>query len=168
MTKSFLLILLLILSASTALAQSDSISEALKVVEEFHSEAKGLTTGLADSSFHKDSLESKEKTISEIKSIRLTATPGRKRFERVFSLVEKYMDQEISAVRGLDRTGARKNTKVKKAADRLSNMKGKKLEELQKTLPYETYERKKREPVPLIDTSPYEEEPEKEKGIWYR
>jgi hypothetical protein len=170
MITRFLLLLLLLIPVHTAYAQIDSISKAVKVVTAFHAEAEVLVKGLpgapAGPSFHKESLESKEKTISEIKSLGWTVPPGEARFESVYSLVKRYMNEEIRSIKGLAKKGPAEE--VEHTLTRLRYFRNEKLAEVDETLPYETYEKKKREPVPVIDTSPYEKGPGREKGIWDR
>jgi hypothetical protein len=170
MITRFLPLLLLLIPVHTAYAQSDSISKAVKVVTAFHAEAEVLVKGLpgapAGPSFHKESLESKEKTLSEIKSLGWTVPPGESRFDSVYSLVKEYMNGEIGSVKGLAKKG--RADEVEQTLTRLRYFRNEQLAELDETLPYETYEREKRKPVPVIDTSPYEKEPGRGKGIWDR
>ncbi len=185
------LIILLLCTVSPAYAKDDSISSALNIVEEFHAEARDQIKGLwgtgratgsgkatgsggaggdgAVSSFNKLSLESKERTVSDLKSLKWIEKPSTRRFKKIYDLVDSYTGFEIDSVgrlaakvRGVDQK------RVQQVVKNLTALKKIKLNKLGESLDIETYEREKPQPVPVIDPSPFEKETNKGEGIWYR
>ncbi len=167
------LIILLLSTVGSAYAQDDSVTSALNIVEEFHTEARGQLKGLgstgAASSLRKQSLESKERTVSRLKSLKWIEKPGTRRFNKIYDLVKSYADLEIDSVerlaqevRGVDRR------RVAQVVKNLTALRKIKLDKLGESLAVEVYERKKPQLVPVIDPSPLGKETNKGEGIWYR
>lgn len=170
------LIILLLCTVGSAHAQDDSITSALNIVEEFHAEAKDQLKGLrgngagdAVSSLRKLSLENKQRTVSDLKSLKWIEKPGERRFKKIYDLVDSYTGFEIDSVgrlakevRGVDQ---RRLAQVVKDLTALKKMK---LDKLGESLAIETYEKKKPQPVPVIDPSPFEKKTNTGEGIWYR
>jgi hypothetical protein len=170
------LIILLLSTVSSAHAQDDSITSALNIVEEFHAEAKNQIKDLwknggadAVSSLRKLSLESKERTVSDLKSLKWIEKPGTRRYKKIYDLVDSYTGFEIDSVGRLAaRVSGVDRKRVAQVVKNLTALKKMKLDKLGESLAIETYERKKPQPVPVIDPSPFEKEMNKGEGIWYR
>jgi hypothetical protein len=154
-------------------AQDDFIASALQVIDRFHTESrlqlKDLKSSGAVASFHKKSLKSKESAAKDIETLRWIEKPGPRRFKLVYSRVDSYTEMEIDSVGRLAaEVSADDRPRVERTAKRLRALKKTGLERLGKSLPLETYKRAEPQPVPIIDRAPFEKEPTKGDGIWYR
>lgn len=68
-------------------AQRDAVSTALDIVDNFHKEANIL---MVAAGLPEVPPAEKERTVSELKTIRITERPGRGRLERVHGIVDAY------------------------------------------------------------------------------
>lgn len=172
-TVIFPLLLSLVLIPSALRAQTGSIGAAVGIVREFHTEKerlmKGVDGGAVFMEAKKRSDVMKERASNDLKAINWTETPGQKRFDRVYRLVESYTDGEISSLRGLvERSKGVERARMEEAVRKLTALRTAKLSELNEALKSETYEKKGIKPVPVIDVSPKGSTPGEEHGIWFR
>jgi len=165
-------LLFIFLTASPLYAQTDSVTTALDIVEDFYAvtekQTGGLDGGEALQKFRKRALEEKEKTTGELRALKWSEKPGTRRFNQVHKIVDAYTGSQIEAVRGLKTDLPAEETSIDEAVKKLTELKASGLKELSGTLETETYEKKGDKPVPIIDRSPFETEPDKDGGIWYR
>ncbi|GMR05011.1 MAG: hypothetical protein BMS9Abin23_0935 [Thermodesulfobacteriota bacterium] len=163
----------MLLLATPAFAQGDSVTTALGIVEDFHSETIELVNGVEDSasveSFVKKCIKERDRTLGELGSLRWIESPGERRFERVSRIVDSYMTGRIDSLKGLKKKlNGRDRKYMEKVITSLVLLKKKQLEELGGSLKAETYRKKELKPVPIIDRSPFEKGRPGEEGIWYR
>jgi hypothetical protein len=164
-------IIFVFILAPKAMCQSDSITTAMDIINDFSMETGAALTGIEEAPFSLPvaSAESREKTLSELESVRLAYTPGASRFRRIYSIVAFYIDSEIASIRSaLQGLWPDDAVRVEKASTRLSYLKEEKLSILTGSIGMETFEKDAISPVPLIDASPFEQRPEEAPGIWYR
>ena len=163
----FVLILLFIITYGSALA--DSVSTAIRVVDDFYKETSQLLKGLLLekdlSTFQDHSIREKEKTIAEIKRIRWTEDPGKRRAQHIMRIVDLYTREQIESVKGLV---PEDEERLRDVINRLSAKREEVLSELTESFKYEVPRKKKIRPVPSIDISPFEDQPEGGRGIWDR
>ncbi|MFQ5441202.1 MAG: hypothetical protein ACE5EB_00585 [Thermodesulfobacteriota bacterium] len=167
------ILLLIMLLAAPVYAQNDIVSVGLRAVDDFHTTTTELMGGLkgkkAVKSFSKSALKEREKTTSEIRSLRWLEKPGMRRFNIVYEKVDNYFKGQVSSIKALEEElGGKDKARLEKIIKKLKELRGQKLKELDEAVKFETFERKKEKPVPLIDRSPFEKGPGKDEGIWYR
>lgn len=156
-----------------AVAESDFITSAVRVVRQFHSESRirlrRLEASAAVDSFRTKSLKSQELTAKDIESLRWIEKPGPRRFNLIYNRVDAYTDAEIRSVKSLAaEVGTEERLDVERTVKSLQTSKRTKLEKLVELLPLETFKRTEPPPVPIVDRSPFETKPTKGGGIWYR
>lgn len=167
------LFLLLFLTASTAHAQSDSVTVGLSVVEGFYTDMTSIVRTFEDvaevEEFAKKSLDRTNEVAAEIRAMRWTDVPGQRRFNRVYNVFEEYTSEQISSVKeffaGLP---PEEQARVAKAVDKLMKSREEKLERLNESLKLETYKKKGPKPVPIMEKTPHEKEREEGEGIYFR
>lgn len=168
MAKALFLGLIIVLFPALSLAQNDSVSTAIDIVEDFHKDSNRLMT--------KANLTAPEnlrkKAIGDLEGIRLTETPGPKRFDHVYGVVDGY----TRAVMSHFETSATKvhgpaYEALRNGLRELRTMRESSLSGLKESQKFETPAEKRIKPVPSLDTPPYEKtptEPDGAPGIWYR
>ncbi|MBE9529396.1 MAG: hypothetical protein IME99_09180, partial [Proteobacteria bacterium] len=100
-----LLLLLLFTSlapASSALAQDNSITRAIELVEEFHStmlsELKGSAPPALMLPFRKNSIEKKKRATEDLRALGWVDRPGERRKRAVYTQVDSFFTKEIESV----------------------------------------------------------------------
>lgn len=166
MAKALLFTFLLVLLVPAyALAQGDSVSAAINIVEDFHKEATILMGGLDAADIAPEA--QLEKVKRELENIRRTESPGKKRFDKVYEITDGYTEGIIQAVAGL----SEKRPGMKEAEQRLKDLKSGRMAALSETLRFESPKKNIIKPVPSIDGSPHENSPSGPAGppgIWFR
>ncbi|MEE9613968.1 MAG: hypothetical protein V3W31_03310 [Thermodesulfobacteriota bacterium] len=152
-------------------ARGDTVSDALDAVETFAAEVGELTKGLPDragaDAFQKLSTGRSKKTLSEIKAMRWAEEPGSRRSRHLLESVESYTAEEIDSIKALGGSGADK-VRLDEIIKTLTTLRERSLKELRESYGSVTFPAKRRKAVPSVDTSPYEEGPDRGKGIWDR
>ena len=169
----FLAVLSIILFPFVAAAQTGSITAALVIIREFHTEKerlmKGLDKGAAFTDLRRQSALNRDKASSDLKTLNWTEAPGPKRSEKVYRVVDSYTDKEISSVKGIIKSVRADDRGVAEDAVRkLSAFRSAKLGELNESIKSETPEVQRIRPVPVIDRTPKGSSPDEEHGIWFR
>lgn len=169
---SIFLPLFLFHAAPSAFAETGSVPAALQAVEGFYAgitaETKDLGESAAVKDFRKRALEEKDRVHAQIRSIDWAETPGKKRFEKIYKFFDSYTVSQIASVKGLAMKLPGDKARIEEAIKRLTELKAGKIKELNEASKNEVTEEKKIKPVPVIDRSPFEKEPDSDKGIWYR
>lgn len=170
--RIFLSAALLLFVAATAYAQNDSISKGLLIVEDFYTETTALMSPFKSlpeaDSFNELSVEKTNQAAAEIRSLRWVETPGMRRYNRVYNVVDSYTADQIESMKGFAQNVPAARARVDEAIARLTTFKESKLNELKDSLKVETYEGKKIKPVPIIDRSPREKDNNGGSGMWFR
>lgn len=147
--------------ATNATAQNNAVSAAMNIVEVFYSEADTLSTRLpvdAAANIKKSLLAKKTETLSDIQSINVTETPGKRRYYRIKNTVDAYTESVIALFAGLDDNATERLIALKAGTDK----------QMTDTFKLETYEKEPIRPVPSIDSSPYEKGTNQPANIWDR
>lgn len=170
--KKNLLVALIILMASPALAQMGSVKSAMFLVDGFFDETLYLTRELKrDDALSKTLTEMrrrKDDTITALKTLRWIETPGKERYDKIYSIVETYSDAQIASINKLKESHDARGIEL--MVREMKALKNRKLKELKETLKYETYRGKTLRPVPIIDKSPFDSGGKTGTGgeIWFR
>lgn len=171
--KTLMAIVFFSLAALPAYGQTDTLGLAKKIVEDFHSEAVASVAGLDKTpevkAFENASVKTRDNALAEIKSIRWSEGPGKRRFQRVQSVVDGYTASEINEARKLGSTLAGdKKTAFDGSLTRLAEKRKKGLSDIEAMRSTEVPDAGAQKAVPIIDRSRYDEEPGATKGIWER
>jgi hypothetical protein len=154
----------------SANAQTGSVSVALKAVNEFYTETDALTRGFEQGAItaetQKKSIEYQDTAIKEIHAIDWVDRPGKRRFKKIHTVVETYLEKQLSLIRKLFVDMAKPD--AGEALKKLAASKDARLKALEEASSLEVVEEKKEKPNPVIDRSPYETTPGTDKGIWER
>ena len=174
--RALLLIIFFTAMASAAQAaneQADSVSVGLKVVEEFYTGTTRLmdpfegVPGLAE--FKEAAVDRTNDTAADLRTLRWVEAPGRRRYTRVHNIVAAYAERQIEAVKEFTSTLEPDQRAVAaEVAAKLEELKTEKLSRLAQTLKYETYEKKRPKPVPIMEQTPHERKREEGEGIYFR
>ncbi len=168
----FALSILIISSTSHAQMPMGSVKTAMFIVDGFFDETMYITRDLTRDESLKKAMNTmrlrKDKTLSELQSVRLIESPGKDRFEHIYSIVESYSDAQIKTMAG-QRQGPEQK-EITRVIRTMKSLKKKKLKALSSTLKYETYREKNLRPVPIVDKSPFESGGKTGTGgeIWFR
>jgi len=153
-------------------AQMGSIKNAIFLVDGFFDETLYLVRDLkSDDTLMKVRAEMrhrKDNTITALRTLRWIESPGKERYNKIYSIVESYSDAQIISINKLkDSHDARG---VERMIREMKTLKLRQLKELKTTLKYETYRGKLPRPVPIIDKSPFDSGGKTGVGgeIWYR
>lgn len=176
-TLKMLLLLLLftvLAPASLALAQDNSITRAIVHVEEFHAsmlnELKGSAPPVQMIPFRKEAVEKKKMVTEALRALDWVDRPGERRKKAVYTLLDAHFTAEIESVIELKKGVS--STKKKRVADVITKLERSRVTVLAKiaqTPEGETRKEERRRPVPIIDSSPHDKNPEIEGGgIWER
>ncbi len=171
MTKK-LLILSILLIAQPAFAQMGSVKSAMFIVDGFFDESMYLMRDLErDDTLRSVTLEMrrrKDDTITALRTMRWIESPSRERYDKIYSIVETYGDEQIASVNKLKDTHNARTIEL--MVRQLKDLKNQKLKALAGTKKYETYRGKPLRPVPIIDKSPFESGGKTGTGgeIWFR
>jgi len=166
------LIVLLILIAAPALAQMGSIKSAMFLVDGFLDETIYLTRELKqDEALTKvmaDMRRRKDDTIAALQTLRWIESPGKERYNKIYSIVDSYSDAQIASINELKESHDARD--IERMVRAMKALKLRKLKELKETLKYETYRGKSLRPVPIIDKSPFDSGGKTGNGgeIWFR
>lgn len=166
---AFLFILLLPALAS---AQGDSITKALHIVEEFYSVSdsrlrEALKPGPPEA-FQKEALAEKDEAAKRIRALGWLDKPGERRYNQAFSLVDGYTSRRLDSIEELAAgLGPKEGKKVEGIIKELELLRTERMMEFQESLNVETYKAPARRPGPMME-APFEQEPNKEPGIWYK
>jgi len=175
--NSLILILIILLWPWPAYPQEDSIALAIRLLNEYTEEESNLLTELAERSTDvtrgaikvvlERAFRERDKTSASLKDLRWLES-GERQAKRAYSLVEGYTNGRINALRGLlekvppgDRKG------MEEALERSISSRDKVMVRFQEAV-REKGAPRERPLLPLVDTSPIEEEPAKGKGLWER
>ncbi len=147
----------------------DTVSAAIGAVETFSARAAKLTSELPPDtetdSFKNSLLERKEKTISGLKQIRWTDEPGRRRFKRITSRLDKFFKETINSLKQL---GMISEPTIKTITAELKTLGDEHINEVSKAYQAQRLSELPPEPVPAVDVSPYDESAPEGRGIWER
>ena len=163
-----------LLPASILFAQDNSITRALELVEEFHTslhkELKGSAPPVLLLTLKKSSLEHREKVTTELTALNWVDRPGMRRNKAVYALVDDYISTEIGSISKMKKElGSTDRARVEKVIERLHGLHKEAMKKIASMHSTEIYKDEKRKPVPIIDSSPHEKNPEGEGGgIWER
>ncbi|TAN63010.1 hypothetical protein EPN18_03515 [bacterium] len=153
-------------------AQTGSVSVALKAVNEFYTETDALTRGFEQGAItaeaQKKSAEYQDTAIKEIHAIDWIDRPGKRRFKKIHTVVETYLEKQLSLIRKLFVDITKPDAGAGETLKKLVASKDAKLKALEEASSLEVVEEKKEKPNPVIDRSPYETTPGTDKGIWER
>ncbi len=150
-----------------------SVKTAMFLVDGFYDETMYITRDLGEREKVEKALKEmarrKDKTISELQTIRWVDEPGRNRYDKIFKIVNGYSDAQIETVQKLREESSDKR-QIYRIIRTLKALKKKKLKTLRGTLKYETYRGKRLRPVPIVDKSPFESGGKTGTGgeIWFR
>ena len=136
-TATIISLLLLLAAAGRAWAVNDSVSTAIDIVNGFYAEAESLvdTVGALRVPFKGVTLEKKETALSDLRSIGLTKSPSRDRYDRVRTLTEKYMQGVISDIERFKETMGKEHAeRIDDIAAQLTALMSFKLKTLEDTL----------------------------------
>lgn len=154
----------------SASAQTGSVSVALKAVNEFYTETDALTRGFEQGAItveaQKKSAEYQDSAIKEIHAIDWIDRPGKRRFKKIHTVVDAYLEKQFGLITKLFVDMPKPD--AGEALKKLVASKDAKLKALEEASALEVVEEKKEKPNPVIDRSPYETTPGTDKGIWER
>ncbi|HBO84272.1 MAG: hypothetical protein A2073_06535 [Deltaproteobacteria bacterium GWC2_42_11] len=165
-------------------AQQDSLTLAVKIVEDYWSEQDDFLTNLSkntgvDGRNHINNVltiskKEKEDTVLRLKNMRWIESENSRLSRRVMNTVTTYMERYIRAVKKLSGKLGLENKKdidsiIERAAQVRENFitKLKEVQQEEKILREQIPVKEKEEPLPVID-SPVVEDPSKSRGIWER
>lgn len=168
----FIFILFFILSPKTAFAE-DSVSTSLRIVKDFHAASMSMLADFGkDEGLKADFTLKKAEAEARLEKLKVTEPPGKRRFDEVYSITEAFTESLLASLKDIKQDMAREDKAgFEDALKGLEGVREENLEELRVALKAESPEEEKREPVPVIDQSPYEknpESPEGPSGIWFR
>lgn len=174
----FFVTLLLILAASPVRAESggvtsDSVITGLAVVEGFHRELqaslKDLPASVDASEILRASEEGRGRAAKDIQSLKWSVAAGRKRYRRVFLIVEPYMKTVISSLKDRGATLNREEkARLEQIIAQLNAIKRGKLKTLEESLKSEIPDARREAPVPAVDQPRGERPPAGGATIWDR
>ncbi|MBI5233175.1 MAG: hypothetical protein HY880_02350, partial [Deltaproteobacteria bacterium] len=132
--KTLIAIVFFFFAALPAYGQTDTIGLAKEIVEDFHSEAVTATAGLDKTvevkAFEETSIKNRDNALAKIKTIRWSEGPGKRRFQRVHSIVDRYTTSEINEAGKLGSTvPADKKIGFENSLKKLAELKKKSLSE---------------------------------------
>lgn len=151
MKKAAFALLILLLFPLCAWS-TESIGNALNIVEDFSREANIL---MESRDFPPLPTAEKNKTTETLKQMRLTETPGKDRSEKIYGVVSSYTESVVESARSLKG----KKEDIEEITKRLEKLKANMLDGLRVALVAESAEKKKPKPVPSLDLSPHDEPP---------
>jgi len=170
-----MLLILLIVAPVTAWSgvTADSVTTGIGIVDAFHVEAqaglKGLPMSVDASNIIKASDGRRGESVKELQSLQWSVAPGRKRYRRVYLIVEPYMEALIASLKS---KGAGLNldekARLEEVVARLAVIKAAKLKLLEESLKSEVPDIKRETPVPATDQPRGERPPEGGATIWDR
>lgn len=166
MIKKFLLAFLFLWTSS---AFADSVSTAVGIVEEFSKEYNSVLKDIKEDEAvksRKSSLEKKEQAVSDLKSLGWVEEPGARRFNQVRGIVDVYTSSVIASVRNLKAKLPSYKNRFDDGEKKLLAMKIDVMKKLQESFKAETYQKKRREDVPL--SSPFETNTNEPQKMWER
>lgn len=152
---------------------TDSVTTGIAIVDSFHIEMqaslKDLPATVDASEAIKASDEGRGRATKELQSIKWAVSPGRKRYRRVYSIVEPYMEGLISSLKGRGATlNLEDKARLEQVVAQLAAIKAAKLKTLEQSLKSEIPDKKREVPVPAIDQPRGERPPEGGATIWDR
>lgn len=155
MVRLFLIIFLLF-SVTVANAQTDSPKAATEVIKVFYSGVSKTIEGLGEARLEPEITKRRDQALSDISSIRITESPGEKRFKKVYTVVETSAGKEIAVLRDLTRGyAAGEKAKAEEEIKKLTELRSDLLNELEKTLQYEISSEERMTPPPPISGPPF-------------
>lgn len=165
--------LFLLLFSIPVYAETGAVKTSIKAVDEFYNETQNLTKDIADGPAVKDmraaSLKQKDAAIKELENLNRVERPSKKRFKHAYDIAAAYMDARIEAIKTLvAQTSSEDKARIDNIIKSLLALKTEKLNAVNDTEKFERTDEKIIKPVPSIDRSPYENSPERDKGIWER
>ncbi|MEK7679945.1 MAG: hypothetical protein AAB356_07120 [Deltaproteobacteria bacterium] len=172
---ALLIFLSIIILPLSAYCQTDTIGDALDVVEAFYNRTNGSFKKLGSvpdkeaGIFSENASESKKKALEELKSLRWSDTPGERRFKKVYRIAESFSAGRLDAFRNISKLSASgEQPDIEAEAGELAALMDKELKRLKESFKKEAPVVKKPKLVPLIDRPQYENRLDEEKGIWER
>ena len=157
--------------AGVAAAEPGSIEAALKGVNTFESEEDALLGEFAANAgidaLRKSSAEESEEALAEIRSIKWSERPSKRRFARLYQIVDGYTLGRLEGLKEIT-VGSDEEGRLKSAVRRLSDLRKSSLLELKKSSAWELRKGDGKNIIPAIDRSPFDERPGESKGIWDR
>lgn len=172
MFKRLLILFLLLLDTAPAFAQTDSISTALGVVDDFYRassfEVKGSGLAQLAGDSLNASIEEKEQVKKDLRSFGLAEAPGPERGRMIYKTVESYMEDVIESIKDIQAPSEEDQGRIDKAVNRLSELRETKLDDLSAAIRKEEVRRRRHKRVPVIENSPLVTSPDQAEGIWVR
>ena len=175
MKKSiYLTIFFILLFAVKANAQSDSVTVAIKIVDDFYAELSALTKDYASApefaGLDDAMLKRKETALTAIKPLKWATAPGIRRYRLINTILNDYMiDQSKLVEDAVARLEPYDKERLDALKAKITKIKDAKTAEFEESKKAETYEKERVKPVPPVDVSPYESDTEGGgKGIWFR
>ncbi len=161
---------IIIVHAPLAGAQGDAITVAIAVIEDFSEESYSVVKAIdRETSYNNASSMDREKTLAELETLNWVHKPGARRFMRIYSIVSSYFEGEIARIKSfISEARPQDGESLETIHRELDAIKNEKFRLLLASIKSETYERKPKGPVPVIDSSPFEHEPDDATGLWYR
>ena len=164
---------LILASASYAVARSDSIGVAIGFLNDFDFAQVKLLKNVSEATNVKAFLNSSEEafndTFAELKTLRWSEKPSRKRFNQVYNAYLAYTNARINALTSLsEKTSGKEKTAVESAIKKLTKIKKTALNELTEISAKETVTEETIKASPVIDRSKYEDHPGDNKGLYER
>ncbi len=168
-----IMLLLTFAVTSYASARSDSIGTAIGFLNDFDFEQakllKRVSEGKEVKAFLNSSEEAFNETFAEIKTLRWSEKPSRKRFNRVYNAYLAYTTGRIDALTVIEGKVAEKDKViVNSAITRLTEIKKTALNELTDISAKEDVKEDRLKVSPVIDRSKYENHPGDSKGLYER
>lgn len=173
-TLLLLLLFTMLTPATSAHAQDNSITRAIEHVEEFHasmlSELKGSLPSVQMIYFSKEAVERKKKATENLRTLDWVDRPGERRKKAVYTLLDDFITGEIETV--IELKLSLDTAKKKRVAHVITGLERSRIKVLAKIAgrpDTEARKEERRRPVPIIDSSPHDKNPEIEGGgIWER
>jgi hypothetical protein len=134
------------------------------------SELKGSLPPVQMIYFRKEAVEKKKKATESLRALDWVDRPGERRKKAVYTLLDGFFTSEIETVIELKKgLGTAKKKRVALVITELERSRIKVLAKIAGTPDGEARKEERRRPVPIIDSSPHDKNPEIEGGgIWER
>ncbi len=167
------MLILAMAATSYAGARPDSIGTAIGFLNDFDSKQAILLKNISEVKEVKAFLNSSEEafndTFAEIKTLRWSEKPSRKRFNRVYNAYLAYTNGRINALTVIEgKVSGKEKVTVESAIEKLAEIKKKALNELTGISTKEDIKEDRLKVSPVIDRSRYEDHPGDSKGLYER
>lgn len=152
---------------------ADSVTTGLTIVEGFHNGMqalmKDLPPGIDAAVLVARSEAGMNDAENQLKSIQRAVAPGRRRYQRVYNIIDTYTEDVIASVeRSAGAVSQADKPRLEQVIEKLASLKEAKIKSLEETFKNETYVRDREKPVPVIDRPHSGPQPEGGATIWDR